>query len=91
MYDEPITSEETYLKEIFKVDVKEDPVRPELSSDFRTQLGRKVYALNDLYTVRRLAVINLAWTTDVPKTNEELAEMTDCLGDIIIAYTVWAY
>ena len=35
----------TQLVELKAIDIKEDPVRPELSLEFRTTHGRKIYGL----------------------------------------------
>ena len=59
------------LVELNDVDVKKDPVRPELSMDFRTKYGRKVYGLKD-EEGEIAAVMCFAFTNQVPTTVEEL-------------------
>jgi len=88
------------LVELPYIDVKEDPVRPELSLEFRQAYGRKIYGLRD--DVGEIsAIMCFAFTNEVPKTVEEMEEMSydaalqsvhraGVQGSIAIAYTVWA-
>jgi hypothetical protein len=60
---------------------QEDPVRPELSREFRHTAGREVYTNGG-------AIICVAYCNDVPKTIDEL---TTYVGlDHAIFYTVWS-
>lgn len=88
------------LVELNDVDVKKDPVRPELSMDFRTKYGRKVYGLKD-EEGEIAAVMCFAFTNQVPTTVEELDTFSQDaylqshfrsgqVGQIAIAYTVWS-
>ena len=77
------------LLSIDHIDVKEDPVRPELSVEFRTSPGRTIYALINEQG-QRAATICFAYTKMVPTTIKELADFTDPDGHIAIAYTVWS-
>jgi len=88
------------LIELEHVDVTEDPVRPELSMEFRRSNGKKVLGLKD-EAGDIAAIICLAFTNDVPATVEEMALMSHdaynqsilrggLVGKIAIAYTVWA-
>ena len=88
------------LVELNDVDVKKDPVRPELSMDFRTKYGRKVYGLKD-EEGEIAAVMCFAFTNQVPTTVEELDTFSQDaylqshfrsgqVGLIAIAYTVWS-
>jgi len=77
------------LKTIDHIDTKEDPVRPELTVEFRTSPGRTIYALlND--QGKRAATICVAYTKMVPTTTRELDRFTDPDGHIAVAYTVWS-
>lgn len=58
-----------------------DPVRPELSREFRQSVGREVYT-NDG------AVICVAYCDEVPKTVKDLDEMNGL--KYVIFYTVWS-
>ena len=77
------------LKTIDHIDTKEDPVRPELTVEFRTSPGRTIYALiND--KGERAATICVAYTKMVPTNTQELDKFTDPDGHIAVAYTVWS-
>lgn len=88
------------LVELPYIDVKEDPVRPELNLQFRQSYGRKIYGLKD--DVGEIAAIMcFAFTNEVPKTVEEMETLSydaalqsvhraGIQGSIAIAYTVWA-
>ena len=77
------------LKAIDHIDTKEDPVRPELTVEFRTSPGRTIYALlND--QGERAATICVAFTKVVPTTTQELDKFTNPDGHIAVAYTVWS-
>jgi len=77
------------LKAIDHIDTKEDPVRPELTVEFRTSPGRTIYALlND--QGERAATICVAFTKMVPTSTKELDKFTDPDGHIAVAYTVWS-
>ncbi len=88
------------LVELPYIDVKEDPVRPELDLQFRQSYGRKIYGLRD--DVGEIsAIMCFAFTNDVPKTVKEMEDMSydaalqsvhraGIQGSIAIAYTVWA-
>jgi len=71
--------------------VKDDPVRPELTMEFRTSKGREVYTLlnQDFLT----AVICVAYTNKVPTTVKELDEYSVPHEEAThaIFYTVWSY
>lgn len=88
------------LKELTDIDVSEDPVRPELSLEWRLQNGRKIYGLTNEQK-ELMAVICVAFCTDVPKDTQELDTMSHdaflqsthragMIGDVAVAYTVWA-
>ena len=88
------------LVELPYIDVKEDPVRPELDLQFRQTYGRKILGLKD--DVGEIAAIMcFAFTNEVPKTVKEMDTLSydaalqsvhraGVQGSIAIAYTVWA-
>ena len=79
------------LIELKSCDVKEDPVRPELSLAFRNSKtrGREIYALvNDKGGYA--SVVCIAHCKFVPKSVDELKKFSDPTGNIAIAYTVWS-
>ena len=54
------------LVELEKCDTSDDPVRPELSNEFRTSYGRKIYGVK--YQDEIHAVMCFAFTNSIPKT-----------------------
>ena len=77
----------------------EDPIRPELTNDFRTSYGRKIYGVK--YKNEICAIMCFGFTNEIPKTVNELDLMTkdahlqsirrdQKVGKIAIAYTVWS-
>ena len=88
------------LIELPFIDVKEDPVRPELSLEFRQSHGRKIFGIKD-EEGDVAAVMCFAFTHDIPKSVEEMDTMSKdaamqavhragVQGSVAIAYTVWA-
>jgi hypothetical protein len=88
------------LVEMPFIDVAEDPVRPELSLEFRQAYGRKIYGIKD-EEGDIAAVMCFAFTNDIPTSVEEMDIMSKdaamqavhragVQGSIAIAYTVWA-
>ena len=88
------------LVELPYIDVTEDPVRPELSLEFRQAHGRKIYGIRD-EDGDIAAVMCFAFTHGIPKSVEEMDAMSrdaamqavhraGVQGSIAIAYTVWA-
>ena len=65
-----------------KMDIKDDPVRPNLSLRFRFSHGREVYA-------NRRAVVCVAYCDSIPKTVNDLTKMAGI--DNIVFYTIWSY
>jgi len=88
------------LVDLDNIDITEDPVRPELSVEFRKSYGKRILGLRD-EAGDTAAIICLAFTNDVPASVEEMALMSHdaynqsilrggLVGKIAIAYTVWA-
>ena len=88
------------LVELPYIDVKEDPVRPELDLKFRQTYGRKILGLKD-DEGEIAAIMCFAFTNEIPKTVEEMDTLSydaalqsvhraGVQGSIAIAYTVWA-
>ena len=73
--------------------IRDDTVRPNLTSAFRTTNGRECYALMD--NDKPYSVICVAYTHQVPKTVAELDEYSfndfNDPNGIAIFYTVWSY
>ena len=87
------------LIELDNCDVNDDPVRPELDIDFRTNYGRKVYGVE--YKNEICAVMCFAFTNQIPKSVKELdlfskdaflqsTHRDQKVGKIAVAYTVWS-
>ncbi len=87
------------LIELKECNTEEDPVRPELSNEFRTGYGRKIFGVK--YQGEIHAVMCFAYTNEIPKSVDELEKMShdaylqsalrdQNVGQIAIAYTVWS-
>ena len=87
------------LVELEKCDTSDDPVRPELSNEFRTSYGRKIFGVK--YKNEIHAVMCFAFTNNIPITVDELDRFSkdaflqsthrdQNVGKISIAYTVWS-
>ena len=81
------------LVELPYIDVKEDPVRPELDLEYRTSYGRKIYGLK--YQDNIEGIVCVAFTNDVPQSVRELTLLSENANmkdnaDTAIAYTVWS-
>ena len=85
------------LVELKRCNPEEDPVRPELTNEFRTGYGRKIFGVK--YQGEIHAVMCFAYTNEIPKTVEELKKMSydaylqstlrgQNIGKIAVAYTV---
>ena len=85
------------LIELERCDISDDPVRPELSNDFRTSYGRKIFGVK--YKDEIHAVMCFAFTNKIPKSVDELDQFSkdaflqsvnrdQNVGKIAIAYTV---
>ena len=88
------------LVEMPFIDVAEDPVRPELSLEFRQAYGRKIYGIKDEQG-DTAAIMCFAFTNAIPTSVEEMDTMSKdaamqavhragVQGSVAIAYTVWA-
>ena len=80
----------TELVELNEVNTEDDPIRPELSNEFRTSQGRKIFGLK--YDGDIEGVVCVAFTSDIPATVKELELMStnEKDGNIAIAYTLWS-
>lgn len=73
----------------FEYVVKDDPVRPELDFNFRTDSGRELLLLKDEEDIA--AVICVGYTNEVPKTVDNLDEYISDQNNVAVFYTVWSY
>ena len=84
----------TDLVELDDIDVSEDPVRPELTLDFRIAHGRKIIGLR--YNTEIEAIVCIALCPEIPHTVREMNYMSQAAnqdnqrGEIVVAYTVWS-
>ena len=87
------------LIELNECDTYEDPIRPELDNNFRSNYGRKIFGVK--YKSEIHAVMCFAYTNEIPKSVEELDKLShdaflqsamrdQKVGQIAIAYTVWS-
>ena len=87
------------LIELKECNTEEDPVRPELTNEFRNGYGRKIFGVK--YQGEIHAVMCFAYTNEIPKSVEELDKFShdaflqsamrdQNIGQIAIAYTVWS-
>ena len=79
----------TELVELNDIDVSEDPVRPELTLDFRITHDRKIFGLK--YNNEIEAIVCVVFCPEVPYTLREMDYMSRVKdGTIAVAYTVWS-
>ena len=67
----------------------DDPVRPEIPGRWRSKDSREMFFSGTIEEPE--AVICVAYCTGIPKTVEELYDLSKRRGDIAIFYSVWAY
>lgn len=77
------------LNRVYDIDIREDPVRPELSLEFRLSKGREIYALRE-HGEEYSAFVCVAYTNAVPASNSDLEDMSEFDGKIAVPYTVWS-
>ena len=66
--------------------IKDDPVRPHISAEWRIRTGRRVWVLEKEDTVQ--AIVCVAFMDEVPITEEDMAWPG---VDVAVFYTVWSY
>ena len=75
-------------KNIVQHVIKDDPVRPHISADWRTRPGREVYGLYNEEANKLRAVICVAYTDEVPTCERDMGWLGTSHA---IFYTVWSY
>jgi hypothetical protein len=75
-------------KETVESVIKDDPVRPHISAEWRTRPGREVYGLYDESGDNLRAVICVAYTDEVPTCERDVGWVGT---DVAVFYTVWSY
>lgn len=83
----------TELVELDEIDITEDPVRPELSLEFRKSYSRKIYGLK--YEDQIEGIICVAYCNDVTQSVRELDLISQNAHlqnnfTTAVAYTVWS-
>ena len=66
--------------------IKDDPVRPHISAEWRTRTGRRVWVLEKEDKVQ--AIVCVAFMDEVPITEDDMAWPG---VDVAVFYTVWSY
>jgi hypothetical protein len=70
--------------------IKDDPVRPELTPEFRVNSNSKIFVLRDDVTDAPLAVTCVKFLNQIPQNVDELAELTVNTNTAVF-YTIWSY
>ena len=69
--------------------IKDDPVRPELTAEFRVNENSEIYVLKDDLD-QPLAVTCVKFLSDIPQTVDDLAEAAVNTNTAVF-YTIWSY
>lgn len=77
------------FEELKTINVKEDPVRPELDLEFRLSHGKKIFGLKQLND-EIIAIVCLTRSFSVPTNVIELSAQTNSRGENLIAYSLWS-
>lgn len=70
--------------------IKDDPVRPELTPEFRVNENSKIFVLTDDETREPLAVTCVKFLDQIPEAVDDLAE-TAVHTNTAVFYTIWSY
>jgi hypothetical protein len=70
--------------------IKDDPVRPELTADFRVNENSKIFVLTDDETREPLAVTCVKFLDQIPQNVDELADLAVNTNTAVF-YTIWSY
>ena len=78
------------LVELQEINTEDDPIRPDLSNEFRNSNGRKMFGLK--FNDEIEGVVCIAFTNEIPSTIKELELMSieEGRSKIAIAYTLWS-
>ena len=74
--------------------IKDDPVRPKFSYEWRTSHGRQVWVWENDSTGTIDGVICVAYTNQIPSSEDELDQLSSAIGTIkntAVFYTIWSY
>jgi hypothetical protein len=70
--------------------IKDDPVRPELTPEFRVNSNSRIFVLRDDTTNAPLAVTCVKFLSEIPQDVTELAELAVNTNTAVF-YTIWSY
>lgn len=70
--------------------IKDDPVRPEISLDFRISESSEIIVAQDEYG-KPTAVVCVLYRDSVPRSREELLEYASYAPSVAVFYTIWSY
>jgi hypothetical protein len=70
--------------------IKDDPVRPELPTDFRVNENSRVFVLKDDLTEEPLAVTCVKFLESIPSSVEEMTNVVVNTNTAVF-YTIWSY
>ena len=70
--------------------IKDDPVRPELTPEFRVNSHSQIFVLRDDVTDAPLAVTCVKFLNQIPHNVDELAEFAVNTNTAVF-YTIWSY
>lgn len=85
------------IKKSESILIKDDPVRPHFSYEWRTTSGREIWVLSNDETDDIDAIICVAYTNKVPSSEQDLEFLSQAAyqdgqeGSIAVFYTVWSY
>jgi hypothetical protein len=78
------------LKDNLLTLIKDDPVRPELTPEFRVNSNSKIFVLRDDATNEPLAVTCVKFLDSIPQNVDGLAELAVNTNTAVF-YTIWSY
>jgi hypothetical protein len=70
--------------------IKDDPVRPELTREFRVNSNSRIFVLRDDDTDEPLAVTCVKFLSEIPQDVTDLAELAVNTNTAVF-YTIWSY
>ena len=70
--------------------IKDDPVRPEISAEFRVSEVSEIIVASDKYG-KPTAVVCVLYRDSIPRSLEELLEFESYKPVVAVFYTIWSY
>ena len=78
------------LKDSFLELIKDDPVRPELTPEFRVNENSRIFVLTDDETRKPLAVTCVKFLERIPESVEDMTNQV-LHANTAVFYTIWSY